>query len=224
MSKKKDTEKYEGDYLPASFILDHPKNTISVSPAIDIILAGGWQEGTVGILESAPKVGKTTLALKIAARAQQQYDRVVVYVNVENRLSIKNLKGVAGLDLSEDKFKIISSQKGETLSTEQFLEKTEQAINEFPGCFIIFDSFSALSSADEKTKNYGEGYGGMDSRKLEGQFARRISPKILVNACTIVGIAHRMQNIGSKGTSAKVSEALLYQHDTRLFLKKDYPD
>lgn len=226
MAKKKDSsaEKYEGNYLPASFILDHPKNTISISPALDIILAGGWQEGTIGILESAPKVGKTTLALKIASKAQQQLGRVVIYVSVESRLSVKNLKGIPGLDLSDDKFKIISSKKGDMLSTEQFLERTEQAINEFPGCLVIFDSFSSLSSADEKTKGYGEGYGGMDSRKLEGQFARRIAPIILSNESTLIGIAHRTTNIGGKGTSAKVSDAVLYHHDIRLFLKKSYPD
>lgn len=223
-TKKDAAEKYEGDYLPASFILDNPKNTISVSPALDIILAGGWQEGTIGILESAPKVGKTTLALKIASKAQQQFDRVVIYVSAESRLSIKNLKGVPGLDLSDSKFKIISSKKGDILSTEQFLERTEQAINEFPGCFVIFDSFSSLSSADEKTNKYGEGYGGMDSRKLEGQFARRVAPLILTNDGTLIGIAHRKVNIGSKGTSAKISEALLYHHDIRLLLKKDFPN
>ncbi len=226
MGRKKadpETKTYEGDYLPASFILDTPKKVISVSPAVDMILSGGWPEGTIGILESVPKIGKTTLALTVAARAQEQYGKVVVYVNAENRLSQKNLNGVKGLDISPDKFKIISSQQGSILSTEDNLEKTEQALNEFPGCVVIFDSFSSLSSAEEKTKKYGKGFGGLDSRKLEGEFSRKISPLVLINNSIIIGIAHIGQNIGKPGYSTKVSQALLYQMDIRLSLKRDYP-
>ncbi len=226
MGRKKadiETKTYEVDYLSASFILDTPKRVISISPAVDIILSGGWPEGTIGILEAGPKIGKTTLALKIAAKAQQQYDKVVVYVNAENRLSQKNLMGVKELDTSPEKFKIISSQKGSILSTEENLEKTEQALNEFPGCIVIFDSFSSLSSAEEKTKDYGKGYGGIDSRKLEGEFSRKISPIVLINNSIIIGIAHVTPRINGPGSSTKISQALLYQMDIRLSLKKVWP-
>jgi RecA/RadA recombinase len=120
-------------------------------------------------------------------------------------------------------FKLIGSTKDNIMSTEQFLEKTEKAMNEFPGSIVIFDSFSDLSSAKEKTGEYGSGYGGIDSRKLEGEFARRITPLLSVNDCTVIGIAHVTPNINSVGSSTKISKALEYKLDIRLSLKKSYP-
>lgn len=221
--KKSDEAIAAGEYLDASYILDRPKKIVKVSPALDYVLNGGVPEGIIMLLESLPKIGKTSLALKIAACAQQQFDKVVVYVSIENRLSLKNLKGVKGLDLSADKFKIITSTEGNILSAEHQLERTEKALHEFPGCICIFDSFSALSTSDEKTKNYGDGFGNVAARKLEGEFARRISPIIAVNNNIIIGIAHLSQNLNMPGSTAKVSRTMLHQMDTRLSLKKVYP-
>lgn len=223
MAKKKDVEISE-DYLSASYILDRPRNIIKISPGIDLILNGGWPDGTIGILESPPKIGKTTLALKIAAKAQQQYNKTIIYSSIENRLSTKNLMGVKELDTSSEKFKLIASTEGKILGTEQHLEKAERALYDFPNSVLIFDSFSSLSSSAEKTKSYGEGYGGMDSRKLEGEFARRVSPILSVNNSTIIGIAHISPNINTHGNSTKISRAMMYQLDIRLSLKKSYPN
>ncbi len=222
MAKKDAVAK--GDYLDASFILDKPKKITTISPAVDIMLYGGWPDSTIGVLESKPKIGKTTLALKIGAKAQQQHGKIVVYVSVENRLSIKNLMGVRGLDISADKFKIIASQQDDILSTEDILEKAEKALIDFPGCIMIFDSFSSLSSKAEKSKGYGEGYGGIDSRKLEGEFARRISPIIQVNGSSVIGIAHMTPSMTGRGSNIKISQAMLYQMDILLSLKRAFPD
>ena len=212
-----------GTYLSADYILDKETNIIKICPSVDMVLGGGWPDGTVGLLESPPKTGKTTLALKIGAKGQQQFDKTIIYDNIENRLSVKNLKGIEGLDLSPEKFKIISSTEGDILSTEQHFERAEKALNDFPNSILIIDSFSSLSSAAERTKAYGDGYGGMDSRKYEGEFLRRVSPILPINNSTIIGIAHVSQNIGTPGTSPKVSRAMLYQLDIRLSLKKVYP-
>ncbi len=218
MAKTKDD-----GYLSASYILDNKKETLSISPGLDLITNGGIPQGTLVILESPPKVGKTTLALKIATKAQQQWGAIVVYISVEHRLSIKNLKGIPGLDLSTEKFKLVSSTPDNILSTEQILERGEKALIDFPNCLAIVDSFSSLSSAKEKTGGYGTGYGGLDSRKLEGEFCRRISPILLTNDNIVVGIAHVTPNISSVGSSVKISRAMLYQLDVRLSLKKAYP-
>lgn len=227
MAKKKDNNEdgfISGDYLDAKYITDNPARIINVSPAIDLMLGGGWSEGIIGILEAPPKVGKTTLALKIAGKAQQQYGKVVVYVMVEPRRVgfLKNLNGVPELDCSPDKFKIIASQKGKILSTEHFLEQTERALNDFPDCVIIFDSFSDLSSAKEKTDGYGEGF-GLETRKMESSFARKIHPLIAVSNSTIIGIAHTTQNMSTPGRKAKISESLKYHLDITLSMKRAFP-
>ena len=211
------------DYLDASFILESDKKVISVSPAMDIILSGGIPESTIAILKAKPKVGKTTMALKIAAKGQQQFGKKVIYINVENRLSKKNLEGVKGLDLSPDMFKIVSSEKGKILAAEQIFEKTEQALVDFPESICIFDSFSSLSSAAEKTGGYGEGFGNVSVRKMEGQFARRIGPIVMVNNSIILGIAHVAPNLNMPGQSTNVGQKTVYQMDVELSLKKVYP-
>jgi recombination protein RecA len=211
------------EYLDASFILDNPKKIISVSPALDIVLSGGIPESTVAIFKADPKIGKTTLALKVAAKGQKQFGKKVIYINVENRLSKKNLEGVKGLDISPEMFKIISSEKGNILSAEQILEKTEKALIDFPESIFIFDSFSSLSGAAEKTNKYGEGYGNLDVRKMEGTFARRTSPIVMVNNSIILGIAHVSPNISMPGKSTSIGKKTVYAMDLELSLKKVYP-
>lgn len=211
------------DYLDASYILNTDKKVVSVSPALDLILSGGIPESTLAVFKSKPKVGKTTLALKIAAKGQQQYGKKVIYINVESRLSKKNLLGVKGLDISPEMFKLISSEKGKILSAEQIFEKTEQALNDFPESIFIFDSFSSLSSAAEKTKAYGEGFGNISVRKMEGEFARRVGPIVMVNNSIVLGIAHVAPNINTMGQSTSIGQKTLYQMDLELSLKKVYP-
>ena len=207
MAKKKDlTENCViSDYLDSSYILDNPPKVISISPALDLILSGGIPQGTIATLEAKEKVGKTTLGLLCASKAQQQYDSTVIYVMVENRKAglAKNLTATPDLNLDKNKFKLIASEPGKILSTEHFLEQTERAISEHPECFVIFDSFSALSSSDEKTKDYGAGY-NLLSRKLEGEFCHRVSPLLSTTNATILGIAHVSNNINSMGTSVKI--------------------
>jgi recombination protein RecA len=214
----------EGDYVSASFILDNPSDIIKVSPAFDLATGGGVPKGIIAIFQGKPKEGKTTLALQIAARAQQQYGSPVIYDDIEERLEAKTLKAVPELDTSDNMFKVIQSRKGDILSTDKHLDRLEKALNEFPGCIVIADSFSALSSAGEKTNDYGGGYGNLESRKMEGMFSRRIKPILRVNGCTILGIAHVMQNMNTPGSSVKVSDALKYFLDMRVSLKKAFPN
>jgi RecA/RadA recombinase len=225
LAKKKETlENVISDYLDSSYILDNPGKIISISPAMDLVLSGGIPQGTISTFESEAKIGKTTIALKCAAKAQQQYDSTVIYVMVENRKSglAKNLTGTPGLNLEKNRFKLIASEPGKILSTEHFLEQTERAISEHPECVVIFDSFSALSSSDEKTKEYGAGY-NLLSRKLEGEFCHRVSPLLSTTNATILGIAHVSNNINTMGKSVKISSALKYQLDVRISMKKCYP-
>lgn len=221
---RKNAEIVDNDeYLTADYILDSSKNIINVSPALDLALSGGVPESVIAILSAPAKVGKTSLALKIAAKGQKQYGKTVIYVSVENRLSQKNLQGTKGLDLSPDRFKIIGSTKGSILSCEQILEKTERALSTFPGSVLIFDSFSALSSSAERTGKYGEGFGNVSARKMEGEFARRISPIVQVNDNIVIGIAHVTPNLNMPGNSVKISKAIMYQMDINLSMKKCYP-
>lgn len=227
MAKKKESQESNivEEYLSASYILDKEQEIVKISPALDLILGGGIPSGTVTIISGLPKVGKTSMAMKILAKAQQQFGKIGVYVAVEGRHAglVKNIKGTPGLDHSDDMFKIIASQKGAILSTENFFEKAEKCLDQYPGCCMIFDSFSDLSSSKEKLENYGDGY-GVESRKLESAFSRRIAQSLAVNNSMLIGIAHLSQSLSMPGSTVKISRSMLHKLDVNLSLKKAYPN
>lgn len=224
MAKTKKEEDSNGDfYLSADLILDNPPKIISTgSPTLDIALNGGVPEGTLMIITSEPKIGKTSLGLQIMASAQKE-NKIGVYVDVEHRLKVMNLKGIKGLETSGDKFKLICSKKGDILSAEQILERSERALIDFPGCVMVFDSFSSLCPSNEQTNNYSDQTMG-GSGKLQAKFMRRIAPIVNVNKNIVIGIVHTAANIGGYGGLVEnVGKKLQYGHDIKLKGKKAEP-
>jgi len=219
--QKKDSAESGSDYLTANYILDKATNIVPVSTSLNIHLGGGIPEGSVVIISGAEKLGKTSLALKVGVNGQKLFGKVIVYVNVEHRLKKMNLTGIRGLDISPERFKLVTSQKGEMLSAEQILERAEKALSEFPGCVMILDSLSALSSGNQNTQKYGEGY-GMEARKLEAEFFRRIPPAISVNDNIVIAISHVSPAIGSNGVTEKMSKYTQYAQDVKLRIAKPF--
>jgi len=219
-------KKTESKYLSADFFLDHEPEIISFCPAVDPILGGGIREGTLVTIGGPQGLGKTSYALGVG-RNGQKVGRICVYCAIEERLYEGNtslLKAIEGLNLSDDMFKIIASQKGSILTAEDQLQMMEDALIEFPGCILIADSLSDLSSTDDRTKKYGEGF-GCSARKLESDFCKRIAPIIRVNKNIVIGIAHTTQSIGPyTATSDQIAGRTKFKAGLMLRCKKPKKD
>ncbi len=181
--------------------MSKPKQTIRVSPSVDIALRGGVPEGSVCIFTGPPKCGKTTTALKLAAKAQSsEYaingkKRHVYVYNVEHRLKPRDLEA-AGIDL--DHADIIESQTGNILSGEDYLDIAVTKIKENPYSIHIVDSFSMLCTPEEMSGGMGK-MQRADGAKLLKKFFRIAAPIIPVNNCILIGITHIMGNPSGMG-------------------------
>ncbi len=217
---EKEPKEIPSIYLDADFILERNKQIVSAGPAVDMILRGGVPEGVIMLISGPPKLGKTTLGLNVMVKAQQM-GKMCFIVDVEHRTREKNLKGIAGLDLSPQKLKFITSKKGDILNGEEFLTRTEQTLHEYPGCVVMIDSLSMLSSSVEQTSGYGDKQMG-GTGALQAKFARKICPIVAVNGGIIIGIVHTAARIGMPGRVENVGEKMQYQHDIKLQCKKPF--
>jgi recombination protein RecA len=216
---KKDRDDY---YLPIEYILERKTEIISICPALDIILDGGIRSGSLVVFSGPPGLGKTSYALNVIKNAQK-IGRVGVYVNVEERIEASLLRAIKDLDLSADKFKIITSQAGDVLSAERYLSRTERILNEFPKAVVLVDSFSNLCSGADQVKEYGSGY-GLAARKLEAEFCRRCSPILSINQGVLIGVAHTVPGMGQyASTTEKMSRQTNYQTNLKLRCSKGEP-
>ena len=195
---KKKLEKDFGDvFLSPEFILNKKRLLIPVSPKLDIALNGGIPSGCCGIISGKSKSGKSSLALTILANAQKQGMRGY-YLDVEHRLERKNLEGIPGLDLSEDKLQIITSTKGNILTAEKNLTIAETLLKNEEKIIMIIDSTSSLCSLKEydaemcaQTRNEGA--------KLLSQFTRKLSQIVPVQDSIVILIQHLIHNTSGYG-------------------------
>lgn len=200
---------------------------VPISPAIDIGLGGGIPDGTFTVLAGPPALGKTLLALSIAAEFQkEQYirpngsPRKVFFYNIENRIKERDLKGILGLNLTPERFQIIESVEGNILNAEKFLQIAEFLIIQNPGSIHIFDSFSALCTDAEITSDMDQ-MQRADGAKLLAKFCRKIAQLTNVNHCVVIGINHIMGNPSGKGaeTKEKGGYATAYAADIKILGK-----
>lgn len=216
----------------ADYILNEDRKIISVSPSFDLS-TGGIPEGSLVCLTGPPKVGKSVLALTIAAAAQKlkyanpilcPQGRKVVYFNVEHRIKKRDLEGINNLDLSPERFDLIQSSPGKILSSEDFCTLVERYINEVPGCVAIIDSFSMLSSQAEISADIGYQDRGK-SHGIISQLMRRISGPLSINKAIVIGVTHQVANSSGYGAAMieKSANALKYQEDIKLQCKSIEP-
>lgn len=212
------TKQFGESLHDATFIVDRPKQIISVSPRLDIALGGGVPEGSLFMLTGPEKIGKTVTALSFCANAQKQ-NRMIYYGNIEGRLKARDISGISGLSLESDKFKLIGSSEGKILSGEDYLGIFDKLVHGYPNAVGVVDSFSALSAESELTGELID-IQVMSIQKTTAKFCRRVGNVLPVNNFTIVGITHMMANVagfGSRKTKTEKSgTALKYQTDVKL--------
>ena len=175
----------------------------------------------------------TTLALWIAAQAQKQEyanaklcpeGRFVFYSQIEHRLKKRDMSGIQGLNLDPSRFKLIQSSPGKILSSEDHCIRIERVVNEVPGCVVIIDSFSMLSSQAEQAADIGYQDRGK-SNTIISQLMRKIAAPLAINKCIVIGITHGMANTSGWGASfiEKSANALKYAEDIKLVGKGVIP-
>jgi recombination protein RecA len=201
---KKLIEKYGDTIKTGTQVLNNINSLMvhSVSPALDLMLGGGFREGSMVIMTSDPKAGKTTTALHFAAKMQKQ-GKTVVYANTEGRLSKQNFTGIK--DLDPDKIIVVESTDERILTAEDFLSIIEGYINSVPGCVIIVDSTSNMIPKDELE---GELTSKVRNQlpKLLALFCRRVSGTLMKNKIICIMITHNIANTSGMGHQTKLAD------------------
>lgn len=197
-------KKYGVDIVTSgSHLLDNPKEIVPFSPAFDIGVGGGIPKGSTVIFASLPKHGKTTSTLSFCASAQKAGMKVY-YHDIEWRIQPRDFKGIKGLQLDQDHFELIRSQKGAILHAEDHLQIADNILNNETNCVVVLDSISALCSQEEFTADIG------DKKRAPGavllaQFTKKISSVLPVNDNILISIAHMIANTG--GGNANLIES-----------------
>lgn len=225
--KKKERRKVDELFVSANCLVNRKEMVIPISPSLDLI-CGGYKEGSLVVITGKFKLGKTSLALQMCANAQKkEYGgelcpngrRIFIY-NVEGRLQKRDLLGINGLDI--DKVDIIESKIGEILYAEDYIERCERLINEFPGSVHLMDSFSSLLSKGEAESDYNDRYRA-DSPLLIARFCRRISNILPITRSVLIGVTHIIANSGARPGQSPYSESsgnkLQYAMDLKLHAK-----
>jgi recombination protein RecA len=201
--------------LSANEIVDKERKIINISPALDFGLGGGIPEGSWVLLSGTPKCGKTTLALQIAANAQQQHNKPIFIGNVEHRINKKELTGIHNLDIS--KIEMIQSQKGKVLMAQDFLQEFTNIVKNVPGSVLIIDSTSALCAEKEFTEDITS-QARNEGPKLLATFCRKMASVVPVNDVTLIIIQHLIANTSGYGSPyyEDGGNKIQYQADIKL--------
>ena len=215
------TAKYGKIIESGTAVLDQLKelSVLSVSPAIDLALGGGFREGQVVVLTGDPKTGKTTTALYAAAKAQAA-GKKVYYVSTEGRLTKHNFTGIKGLDV--DAIEIIQTTDDKpNISAETYLNVMERLIKEEENLFLICDSTSNMVPQDELDGEIRTGVRNALPRLL-AMFFKRISGDMQRMKAIGVFITHNITDTsGSRYGPARKSDCgtmLQFQAGTNMII------
>lgn len=202
-------------------ILEEQVQIIPLSPALDVLLAGGVPEGSWVNFSSKSGVGKTTTALHLAATCQKpEYgEREVFYLDIEGRLKKKNLNGIKGLNM--DKFHAIRSTEEKVLSAQDFLTIGENILKNTKRSVLIVDSYSMLCHENELIGGIGTSTRGSSGYQLLAGFTRQMCQVVPVRKHIVIGIAQMMANVSGYGAASveKGGNSIMYQADIWLRAK-----
>jgi len=216
----------DGIFVGGDSIVNSNRIIVPFSPALDLILGGGIQEGSFCIFTGPPKVGKTTSCLDFAGTAQGlQYapdfcpkGRHVYFFNVEGRLQARDLVAISNLTTTPDRMTVIRSEPGRILVAENYLEILEAFVHTKPGAIFVIDSLSQLCSHSRMTANIGDRFRD-DVPLMLASLTKRISNVLPINKCIVLAVTHRIANQDPK-SQKKWTEAsgqkVQYAVDTKL--------
>lgn len=220
----------EGVFIDGSHLVDSEIKVVPISPVIDNLAGGGVKWGSFCIFTGPPKVGKTSLALNIAANALNDPEedgdlpRRAYIMNVEGRLSKRDLMGIDTLrqHVIDKRLTIVGSRPGKILSGEENLKIAERLINEHPGCILILDSFSQLCSKSGREKEWDGKAFRDDMPNFLSLFCKRISNVIPINKSIFIGITHQIADTGFGFSSWAEASGNKIQYQVDLKLKASH--
>ena len=118
--------------------------------ALDVMLGGGFEKGTITQIFGAPSSGKSNVALSLAVNVAKS-DKKVIYIDTKGGISIDRIKQISGEDFSKVANNIIVfeptnflEQNDTIKSIDVWLRKNHDDVD-----LIIVDSAVALYRVDD---------------------------------------------------------------------------
>ena len=118
--------------------------------ALDVMLGGGFEKGTITQIFGAPSSGKSNVALSLAVNVAKS-DKKVIYIDTEGGISLDRIKQISGEDFSKVANNIIVfeptnflEQNDTIKSIDVWLRKNHDDVD-----LIIVDSAVALYRVDD---------------------------------------------------------------------------
>lgn len=219
-AEKKGSEMIFGtvDELPEEFTTI--KQSPTGFPLLDKFTGGGFPSGGQTTLSGAPGVGKTSLALMLAASYQKQ-DKTVVFLNFESVLD-KYWAQALGVDTSE-----LILIEGKTL--EDGLIAVEEIVNAGIVDMVIVDSLDAATPRGEFNKKGSAGKVGVardlddDTMALKArvmsQFYRRVAYPFRKYNTSLIMIGQHRTALGGYMAYEKMGGGLAREYADMLYLK-----
>lgn len=149
---------------------------------LDVVLEGGIPENKVTLIYGDKGLGKTVLALNIAARAQSQ-GKNVLYIDCENAVSPSIIR-----NLGLDSMTIINPSYLEEMGSVLL-----ESVKEYS--FIVIDSLTSLSPVLEFESSLEEMQQALGARVL-GKMFRKLNGLLMRHKCTVVVLNQVRENIG----------------------------
>lgn len=204
----------DGLFLSGQDLIDRPRDIISVSPRIDLLTNGGITSSSWNTIIGPAKWGKTSLALRIAEKAQK-FGYFILFANIENRLKQMNLEGTKGLDYKDkNKFMVLQSTKENFLDGEKYLGIMEDVLKGRDKVLIIADSLSTLAHPRQSEGGVGTATRGAMGT-LTAQFVNNMCPIVNSNGHIIINILQQYANTSGFGKSKNTGGGtkVIYQSD-----------
>jgi len=209
-------KKYEGRIVRGKDIEanDAGRRPISTgSTKLDWALTLPLVEGTINEIHAKNAVGKTTLALEIAANATLM-GKPVFFFDLERKLVESQISMIPRL--RRDLFVRIRPDNGEDA-----VNRLERCVREVPGCVVIFDSLTQMLPEVEEAEGADNQRMGLIA-KLAAKMVRKIVGPVERNRCMVLYLSHETANMDpySGGIKTKGGNAVPDISAQRIHMKK----
>ena len=205
---------------PVSIIEDLERTVIPWSPAYDQCLGGGVVSGGMVNLAGMEKLGKTSSLLHLLRNCQKpehggrywnkqaatergdRPGRPVVYVNVEGRLTKRDIRSIPGMDYSKDKFRIITTTATNVMYAQNFFADLQRLIEKVPGVCVLVDSVGMFCTRELQSASDGEQKRD-PAQVLTSQFIKKIGQLLMPMDTIFLNVLHKYANTNAKFNEKK---------------------
>lgn len=123
---------------------------IPSNSALDVMLAGGFEKGTITQIFGPPSSGKSNITLSVAVNVAK-FNKKVIYIDTEGGISIDRIKQIAGVDFSDVANNIIVFEPTSFLEQNDAVKSIDAWLrnNHNDVDLIVLDSAVALYRVDD---------------------------------------------------------------------------